>query len=209
MRSGRLNKKLYIQEVTESTSGGVKVETWAVYATRRCETNPIRGGEYFAAEQIQDKDPVLFRVRYASGVTTKMRVIYGDKVYDIVAVVNIGGLNRELVIATVAYPQEYDHFKYSSVTVADDTAAGTMSFTWTTEVPGSSKITYQVADADDWTTTTEADTAPRVLDHTVSQDGFLASTDYEYKVWSKNGGGWSAGYSDTGTFSTDADKRIV
>lgn len=89
MRAGRLNKKVIIQQTTESrgVAGGVD-DTWSTYITIWASMEPIAGREYFDAQQLNAEVTTLIRIRYNSGVTSKMRVLHGSRVYDILHVIN-------------------------------------------------------------------------------------------------------------------------
>jgi len=103
MQAGKLRHSIVIQEPTESNVGGVNTVTWDAYATVRAGVMPKRGGEYWAAKQVQEKEPMIFIIRYCSGITRKMRVLYNDKYYDIQDVMNIGRRNRWIHLITTAY----------------------------------------------------------------------------------------------------------
>ena len=103
MKAGNLRHKIVIQEPTETNTGGDVITTWATYATVHAEVMPDRGGEYWAAKQVQEKEPIIFIIRYCSGITRKMRVLYNDKYYDIQDIMNIGRRNREIHLITTAY----------------------------------------------------------------------------------------------------------
>ena len=59
---------------------------------------PLLGNEFFAAEQTQSKVEVKFRTRYISGITNEMRVQDEEGIYEILSVINVKNLNRELLM---------------------------------------------------------------------------------------------------------------
>jgi SPP1 family predicted phage head-tail adaptor len=59
---------------------------------------PLLGNEFFAAEQTQSKVEVKFRTRYVSGVTNEMRVQDEEGIYEILSVINVKNLNRDLLM---------------------------------------------------------------------------------------------------------------
>ncbi len=59
---------------------------------------PLLGNEFFAAEQTQSKVEVKFRTRYISGITNEMRVQDEEGIYEILSVINVKNLNRDLLM---------------------------------------------------------------------------------------------------------------
>lgn len=104
MKAGRLRHKIVIETVTEGRDamGGI-TESWATHATVRASVEPLIGKEYFAAQAVTTANQVKFRIRYLSTVTTKMRINYDSKIYDIQSIANHRDLNREMVIMGVEY----------------------------------------------------------------------------------------------------------
>lgn len=91
MRAGRLNRRIIIQQATEvQDAHGQPVQTWTAYKTCWAEYLPKRGREFFAADQTIAEADAVFRIRYDSGVTRKMRISFGDDYYDITAISEIG-----------------------------------------------------------------------------------------------------------------------
>lgn len=106
MRAGRLNHRVSVQQLApaspQMTAEGEPDESWEDLITDQpASIDPIVGREYFAAEQIQSEVDTKIGMRYEPGrtsaVTAKMRIVHGDTIYSIQAVVNIGARNRELV----------------------------------------------------------------------------------------------------------------
>ncbi len=97
MISGRKSSSIEIQTVTQVVNdfGGL-TETWATFKKVFAEVNPKRGQEYFSSRQINTKNDVVFRFNYFSGITTKMRVSYNTRVFDIQSIININERNREI-----------------------------------------------------------------------------------------------------------------
>ncbi len=104
MRAGRMREQIVIQSVSEArTSTGAIDPTWSTFATVRCAVKPLVGREYFAAQAVNTANQVEFRIRYLSGVTTKMRISHDSKIYDIQSVIDIRDIHRELVLMGVEY----------------------------------------------------------------------------------------------------------
>jgi len=97
VKIGKLRNRVTIEQVAETQdSDGSVIETWSNYAGAQAAIEPISGREYFAAQTTQADVTHRISLRYVSGVTPKMRVKYGSRVFDILSVININERNREL-----------------------------------------------------------------------------------------------------------------
>lgn len=67
-----------------------KVGIWA-------SKEPLLGNEYFNALTLNTRVDVKFNCRYIPGVTNDMRIRHGNEVYEILSVINVKGLDRELL----------------------------------------------------------------------------------------------------------------
>jgi len=100
MRAGRLNKLVTIQQVIETrdSKGGV-VESWGSFAEVWASIEPLVGREYFESKQINAELTAKIRIRYLEGVHSKMRILYDDRVFEIVSPpIDVREGNRELVL---------------------------------------------------------------------------------------------------------------
>ncbi|MFT6496253.1 MAG: SPP1 family predicted phage head-tail adaptor [Cycloclasticus pugetii] len=99
MRAGRLRHKVEIQQATESQdSTGAIVETWATFLTLRASYEPKTAKESYQSSQEFAQSSAMFRTRYRSGVTTKMRLLFDNRLFDIEGVVDMYGRGREMQI---------------------------------------------------------------------------------------------------------------
>ena len=74
IRAGRHDRRLTIQQRAETKSGTGEVTwTWTDVQTVWCSIEPLRGREFFAAEQLQSNVEGRIRMRYQPGITSKMR----------------------------------------------------------------------------------------------------------------------------------------
>lgn len=92
MRAGKLDRQIVLQRVTEAPDGGgygEPVKTWATLATVWAWLETLTGRESYGAgqERVSWAD-VRFTIRARAdlAITTKDRVSYGGKTYDILAV---------------------------------------------------------------------------------------------------------------------------
>lgn len=92
MRAGRMDKRVRLLEkqVARDALGG-EVITWAEQAEVWCEVAPVRGHEYFAAQEVNPEYITLFRIRYdaAPTMTNAWRLEWRGQQYDIEANLNV------------------------------------------------------------------------------------------------------------------------
>lgn len=99
MRVSRKNKKVTIQEITETrNSYGESIETWVKFKTVWANIAPISGKEFFNAQTISSKATLKITVNYIDGLTHKKRILHGDRIFNIENILNKDERNRELVI---------------------------------------------------------------------------------------------------------------
>ena len=97
MRAGDLRHRVTIQEkqVTKN-SYGEEVITWQDVATVWAAVEPLRGREFLEAQRAGAEVTTRIRIRHRDGIRPEMRVVRGSQIYDIEAVINVGGRGREL-----------------------------------------------------------------------------------------------------------------
>ncbi len=99
MRAGRLNKRVTIETLTETVDGsGQAIKSWSEFARPWASIDPINGREYFSGNQVKETMTVKIKIRYQSGITNKMRVNHGGKLYNIEGMVNIFERDKELIL---------------------------------------------------------------------------------------------------------------
>jgi SPP1 family predicted phage head-tail adaptor len=102
MRAGKLRHRITIEAPTASQDEyGEPIPTWAPLFTVWAAREDLAGREYFAAAQIQSEVTTKFRIRHRDGITAKMRVNDGGRLYDIAAVQDPEGRGRELILLCV------------------------------------------------------------------------------------------------------------
>ncbi len=99
MRIGRLDRVIIIQQrVDTKDSHGDPVPAWSTLATVWAYKIPLRGTERFQSQQTLAQADHLWRIRYRTDVTEKMRLSHESEYYDIQSVSEIGrGKGTELV----------------------------------------------------------------------------------------------------------------
>jgi len=105
MNVGRLRHQVtIIQAVSAPDGAGGLTKTWETLATVWAAVEPLRGREYFAAQQVTAEITHKVTLRYLTGVRPEMRVQFGDREFDIMAVINPQERNIYLELMCVEAP---------------------------------------------------------------------------------------------------------
>jgi SPP1 family predicted phage head-tail adaptor len=98
-KTGDLRHRVIIQRVNEAQNDtGEIVQSWATYVSAWCQILPLSGSEFIAARQANAEVTHTIKCRYYRGITPRMRILYGSRVFEILAVMNWGERNEELRI---------------------------------------------------------------------------------------------------------------
>ena len=98
MRAGRLRHQMKIQAPVKDNTPGSGEITWADYATVWAQVEPLRGQEFFAAQQVNSEVTARIVIRYLAGVKPDMRIVSGSRVFEIDTILDADELHRELRI---------------------------------------------------------------------------------------------------------------
>lgn len=105
MRSGNLDRRIVIEKNAASqNSFGEPEESWSTFATVWANVRPVRGNEQFASDQRRAERQSIFRIRYLSGLTEKMRISHDSAYYDIEGIIEIGRREGMEITATAVNP---------------------------------------------------------------------------------------------------------
>lgn len=87
IRAGKLRHLVTIQAPSETRDacGGEIPNGWTDFATVWASVEPLQGREYLAAAGVEARATTRIRIRYLAGVTAAMRVVFEDKVYQLVS----------------------------------------------------------------------------------------------------------------------------
>ncbi|MGB9780623.1 phage head closure protein [Caldanaerobacter sp.] len=97
MNIGELRHRITIQQPVESSNTFGEVEkTWQDVATVWASIEPLRGREYFNSQQINAEVTTQIRIRYRPGIKPKMRVVYGERIFDIQSVIDVEERHKEI-----------------------------------------------------------------------------------------------------------------
>jgi SPP1 family predicted phage head-tail adaptor len=103
-KPGRMDKRIIIQQWTADSpaqdSYGAPSGSWATYVTRWAQKIDKSGREFFQGGTVGET-LCIFKCRYVSGLTTKMRISYNSEYYDIVGIVELGRQDTHEITAQV------------------------------------------------------------------------------------------------------------
>jgi SPP1 family predicted phage head-tail adaptor len=99
MRAGPMRNRITIEAPveTQATDGSV-ITAWETFSTTWASVEPLIGKEYFAQQREQATVSHKIRMRHIAGITHKMRIAWGTRLFEIESVLNVGERNREIVL---------------------------------------------------------------------------------------------------------------
>jgi len=99
VQAGKLRHKIVIQTSTEANNSlGEPIQTWTTFATVRAGVSPLAGRETFRLDQVSADSDVKFTIRHLDSVTTKMRISYDSRIFDIQSIANVNERDRMLIL---------------------------------------------------------------------------------------------------------------
>lgn len=102
MQAGKLDHRVTIEGKSVSRSAiGEEVVAWVAVATLWAKVEPLRGREFFAAQQMQDAADYRITIRYRPGLTRDMRVIWREQCFDVVSVLEPFGAKQSLELMCI------------------------------------------------------------------------------------------------------------
>ncbi|MCM1133575.1 MAG: phage head closure protein [Ruminococcus flavefaciens] len=91
-----------LAEITDEI--GNQIPEWTTVFTAWANINGVGGREYYSARQTNSENDMIFRVRYsrkiADYLTSEIRIVYGNRIFDVKHVDDYMELHRELVFRT-------------------------------------------------------------------------------------------------------------
>src|SRR5262245_25521704 len=102
MQAGELRHRVTIQQATESqNSVGEAVKTWTTVTTGWAGVSPLRGREYLEAMQTKSSvdTRITMRKNAYPNLTPKHRILFGSRVFDIEAVIDVDGLGDAMEVS--------------------------------------------------------------------------------------------------------------
>ena len=105
MQAGRLDRRIIIQQKTVTfDSFGDETESWTELSTVWANVIVKSGRESFNNDQEIAERTVIFRIRYLSTVTERMRISYNSVFYDIESIKELGRREGMEISTTVNNP---------------------------------------------------------------------------------------------------------
>lgn len=102
MQAGQLRHRISIQQKVagspQQDATGEPDTVWTDYLVVWASVDPVTGKEPFLAQQKMSVVSHKIRIRYRSGITADMRVVHAGRYFDIIAPLNWGERNRELLL---------------------------------------------------------------------------------------------------------------
>lgn len=105
--AGKLTKPVIVERLPEPIdldSAGQEKQDWETFAHKRAEIYPLRGREYFSAQEVDSEVTHRIVMRWDSGfkiMNAKYRVRYGDRTFDVQSMMNINEANREIQMMAI------------------------------------------------------------------------------------------------------------
>lgn len=103
MEGGKLRHRITIEELDEAQDSfgdtdpsEVDDSAWGTFISRRASIKALVGSETLQSGQEQAKGTHWVEFRHGLGVTAKMRVRFGSRVFDIESVENVDERNHEM-----------------------------------------------------------------------------------------------------------------
>ncbi len=87
MKIGKMRYRITLQYPSDGVDDyGNSIDTWQDLKTVWADIVPVSGREYLTASQATSETQYKIYIRYLEGINAKMRVIQGEQVYEILAV---------------------------------------------------------------------------------------------------------------------------
>ena len=96
MRAGDLRTRVEIQQPVRTGSGTGGRTEWVTVAPAWADVRPIRSTDRTAEGHFQTVRLARVSIRYRPGVKSKMRVVIGSRVLEIVSVIDVDERHRQL-----------------------------------------------------------------------------------------------------------------
>jgi len=93
----KLRHRVIIQQNQPTINAfGEETEQWVDVATVWAAVEPIKGREFFAAQKENAETTARISIRYRTGILADMRILYGNKIFEINAIIDVEERHIEL-----------------------------------------------------------------------------------------------------------------
>jgi len=100
LNAGELNHRITLEKNEPiKSSDGSPLENWVTVVSVWANYQAKSGREFFAAQRFNAEVNALFRIRYRTDLTVKMRVKYKNRYFEILFLNDTGKDQGELVLA--------------------------------------------------------------------------------------------------------------
>lgn len=97
--ASRLRRRIIIEQSVESADGAGGLEVaWEEFATVWAEILPTREREELFAGQLAKLATHKITMRYFDGITTRMRINYDGRFFNIISILNVGERDETIEI---------------------------------------------------------------------------------------------------------------
>ena len=97
MRTSSLRHKVTFQKNTEARDDfGDVTDVWVDVASEWVQIIPLKGEEKFMSEHLNTIVDHKVRMRYRDGLNSKMKILYGGRMFEIDSILNPYERRREL-----------------------------------------------------------------------------------------------------------------
>lgn len=98
--AGNLNKKITIQQNTPiKQPDGSKKENWTTLKIVWSDILQQGAREFYQAQKKHSEVTTVFQIRYFVGLTTKHRILYGTRIFDILGINNVNEANEQYLVS--------------------------------------------------------------------------------------------------------------
>lgn len=99
MKIGRLRHRIAIEEsIAGRDSFGAEISEWRQFIKVWADVSPVSGREFIAFKQINAEISTKVTIRYIAGVTTEMRVLFDNRIFEITSIINPEEKNVSLLL---------------------------------------------------------------------------------------------------------------
>ncbi|MDD5359488.1 MAG: phage head closure protein [Sulfurovaceae bacterium] len=99
MRVGPLNRFITIEQSQQTRDGaGGFINTWSEFTKAWAAINPVSGSSKYVSAERHSEATHQITIRWLDGVTPKMRVVYGTRIFEILSAPNIAERNKQIII---------------------------------------------------------------------------------------------------------------
>jgi len=99
VKSGQLKHRITIQQQVKTKNAiGEQIVSWETWVTCWASIEPAAGNQYYAAKQLDSKVDGKAKIRYRTGLKPTMRILYGNRILNIVSIIQPQENRREIII---------------------------------------------------------------------------------------------------------------